>query len=122
LTNWKYSSIELTDDYLMEIEGKSLELYSGWEKDLANLCLRLALSQNLTNNTWKNQINFMVLDEVLWSQDFERRNNILASLKWLEDKFSQIILISHVDEIKDIASSLVEVESINKYESKISLK
>lgn len=122
LTNWKYSSIELTDDYLMEIEGKSLELYSGWEKDLANLCLRLALSQNLTNNTWKNQINFMVLDEVLWSQDFERRNNILASLKWLEDKFSQIILISHVDEIKDIASSLIEVESINKYESKISLK
>lgn len=122
VTNWKYSMIELTNDYLIEIEGKSLDLYSWGEKDLANLCLRLALSQNLSNNKWKNQINFLILDEVLWSQDFERRSNVLASLKQLEDKFSQIILISHIDEIKDIASSLIEVESINKYESTISLK
>lgn len=119
MTDYKYATIEITEDYTIFIDWKSLEMYSGWEQDLANFCFRIALSQNITLlNSW-NHINFMVLDEVLWSQDIWRRWNILASLKKLEDKFSQIILISHMDEVKDLATNLIEISAKNKFESEI---
>ena len=97
-------------------------MFSGGEKDLANLCLRLSLSQNMSNLTWRKGINFLVLDEILWSQDIERREEILANLKTLEDVFSQIILISHVEDIKDYASNLIEIVNISKNESKIEIR
>lgn len=118
ITDSLYTQLTLDEEYNILIDGKTIELYSGWEKDLANLCLRLSLWQNLTSNKW-NPINFLILDEILWSQDKTRQNNILFNLKKLEYKFSQIILISHVDEIKDFATHLIEVRSINNEESEI---
>ncbi len=116
ITDWKYFEITLDDDYNILIDGKNLDLYSGWERDLANLCLRLSLGQNLTSSKW-NPINFLVLDEVLASQDRERQQNILINLKKLENKFSQIILISHLEEIKDLATNLIEIKALNREES-----
>lgn len=116
ITDWKYFEITLDDDYNILIDGKNLDLYSGWERDLANLCLRLSLGQNLTSSKW-NPINFLVLDEVLASQDKERQQNILINLKKLENKFSQIILISHLEEIKDLATNLIEIKALNREES-----
>lgn len=118
ITDGKYSYITLDNDYNILIDNKNIDLFSGWERDLANLCLRLSLWQNLSLNRW-NPINFLVLDEVLWSQDKERQQNILINLKKLEAKFSQIILISHLEEIKDLATNLIEVKALNKEESKI---
>jgi DNA repair exonuclease SbcCD ATPase subunit len=40
-------------------------------------------------------------------------------LKKLEHKFSQIILISHLEEIKDLATNLIEVRALNKEESEV---
>lgn len=116
ITDNKYNFITLDNEYNILIDGKNIDLFSGWERDLANLCLRLSLWQNLSLNRW-NPINFLVLDEVLWSQDKERQQNILANLKKLEHKFSQIILISHLEEIKDLATNLIEVRALNKEES-----
>lgn len=118
ITDYKYTSISLDSDYNILIDGKNLDLYSGWERDLANLCLRLSLWQNLTSLKW-NPINFLVLDEVLASQDKERQQNILINLKKLENKFSQIILISHLEEIKDLATNLMEIKAINREESRV---
>lgn len=116
ITDNKYNFITLDTDYNILIDGKNIDLFSGWERDLANLCLRLSLWQNLSLNRG-NPINFLILDEVLWSQDKERQQNILANLKKLEHKFSQIILISHLEEIKDLATNLIEVRALNKEES-----
>lgn len=116
ITDWKYFEISLDKNYNILIDGKNLDLYSGWERDLANLCLRLSLGQNLTSSKW-NPINFLVLDEVLASQDKERQQNILINLKKLENKFSQIILISHLEEIKDLVTNLIEIKAISKQES-----
>ncbi len=118
-TNNKYAEITLDSEYRIKIDGKNIDLYSGWEQDLANLCLRIALWQNLNiTNSW-NLINFLILDEVLWSQDKIRQENILKSLKKLENKFSQIILISHIEDLKDIWDNLIEVSNINNFESEI---
>lgn len=116
ITDNKYSSISLDSDYNIMIDEKNIDLYSWWERDLANLCLRLSLGQNLTSSKW-NPINFLILDEVLASQDKDRQQNILVNLKKLENKFSQIILISHLEEIKDLATNLIEIKAINREES-----
>lgn len=118
ITDWKYFQISLDKDYNVLIDWKSLDLYSWGEKDLANLCLRLSLGQNLTSSRW-NPINFLILDEVLASQDRERQQNILINLKKLENKFSQIILVSHLEEIKDLATNLIEIKIISKDESTV---
>lgn len=116
ITDYKYTQISLDDEYNILIDGKNLDLYSGGERDLANLCFRLSLWQNLTSSKW-NPINFLILDEILASQDKERQQNILINLKKLENKFSQIILISHLDEIKDLATNLIEIRALNREES-----
>lgn len=118
VTDGKYTSLTLDDDYNIMIDEKNLDLYSGWERDLANLCFRLSLWQNLTSNKW-NPINFLILDEVLASQDKQRQENILIHLKKLENKFSQIILISHAEEMKELATHLIEIKSINREESSV---
>ena len=100
------------------IDEKNIDLYSGWERDLANLCLRLSLWQNISYNN-SNPINFLILDEVLASQDKERQQNILINLKKLEQKFSQIILISHLEDIKEMATNMIEVKQKNIEESMV---
>ena len=112
ITDNKYSSITLDSEYNIMIDEKNIDLYSGWERDLANLCLRLSLWQNISYNN-SNPINFLILDEVLASQDKERQQNILINLKKLEQKFSQIILISHLEDIKEMATNMIEVKQKN---------
>lgn len=118
ITDGKYSEVSLDENYNIMIDGKTIDLYSGGERDLANLCFRLSLGQNLSQRRG-NPINFLVLDEVLGSQDKERQQNIFINLKKLENKFSQILLISHVDEIKEFATNLIEVQSVNREESRV---
>lgn len=118
ITDNRYSSITLDEEYNILIDERSIDLYSGWERDLANLCLRLSLWQNITSNN-SNFINFLVMDEVLASQDKSRQQNILINFKKLEQKFSQIFLISHVDDIKEMATNMIEVKQKNIEESNI---
>lgn len=116
ITDYKYSQITLDNDYNIFIDWKIIDFYSWWEKDLANLCLRLSLWQILNESTSK-WTNFLVLDEILASQDKRRQENIVLNLKKLENKFSQIFLISHIEELKDLATNLIEIFEKNEFES-----
>lgn len=118
ITDGKYSQVTLDEEYEILIDGKTLKLYSWGERDLVNLCFRLSLGQNLSQRRG-NPINFLILDEVLGSQDKARQQNILLNLKKLEHKFSQILLISHLDEIKEFATNLIEIQSVNRDESRV---
>ncbi len=104
VTDGKYSAMELNEDYdiLIYDEGEKflIDRFSGGEKDLANLCLRLAISQLITESRGSG-LGFIILDEVFGSQDAERKNNILKALGKLSNQFHQIFLITHVDDIKD---------------------
>ncbi len=118
ITNWKYLNISLDWEYNILIDGKKIWIYSGGEKDLANLCFRLALGQNLSTSK-SNPINFLVLDEILASQDKERQQNIIFNLLKLKQKFSQILLVSHIEESKEFVESLIEVKKVNSDESSV---
>lgn len=104
-TAGKYSQMEIDDNYDIYIydngEKFSIERFSGGEEDLANLSLRLAISQVIAQRSGNLEFNFIVLDEIFGSQDNERRTNVLNTLGELSHQFQQVILITHIEEIKD---------------------
>lgn len=105
ITKGRYSTIDLDDDYNIEIEdeGKrfSLERFSGGEVDLANLCLRIAISQEISERSGGKTTEFIVLDEIFCSQDLDRKDSIMNALRELCKQFKQIILITHIEDIKE---------------------
>jgi exonuclease SbcC len=125
LTNGKYTELELDDNYNLLIYDNgtaySIERYSGGEEDLANLCLRLAISEVITERAG-GVFNFIILDEIFGSQDMYRRQNIMKSLKGLSSKFRQIFLITHIDEIKNYMENAITVIEEENGLSKIKIE
>ena len=113
LTDGKYGSLELDENYEMWIMDNGvkyqLSRFSGGEGDLANLCLRLAIS-HLISASSGTEGGFIILDEIFGSQDVTRKNSIMTALAQLSKQYRQIILITHVEEIKDFFEHIIEVE------------
>ncbi|HWR26949.1 MAG TPA: SMC family ATPase, partial [Candidatus Thermoplasmatota archaeon] len=103
LTDGKYSQIELDEDYDLMVYDHgapySIERFSGGEEDLANLCIRLAISEIITERAGS-VFQFVILDEIFGSQDQIRKQNIIRTLNGFSSKFKQIFLITHVEDIK----------------------
>ncbi|MDD1771769.1 MAG: hypothetical protein LUQ09_02500, partial [Methanomassiliicoccales archaeon] len=112
LTDGKYGGMRLDDEYQMYIydqgEEHPLERFSGGESDLANLCVRLAISRMIMERSGS-QMNFLVLDEIFGSQDQSRKRNILETLGQLQKQFRQILLITHIDDVKDNVTAVLKV-------------
>lgn len=112
LTDEKYTELELDENYNLLVydsgNAYSIERFSGGEEDLANLCLRLAISEVITERAG-GIFNFIILDEIFGSQDMYRRQNIMKALNGLSSKFRQIFLITHVDDVKDDMENIIFV-------------
>lgn len=112
LTDGKYLSMEIDEDYNIQIYDTDgfykINRFSGGEEDLANLCLRLAISEILTDMAG-GMFNFIVLDEIFGSQDNIRRQNIMRALNNLSSKFRQIFLITHIEDIKNEVEHIMYV-------------
>lgn len=123
LTEGRYADVELGEDYALRVhdEGESfaLERFSGGEADLANLCLRLAVSQVVAERAGAEGFGFLALDEVFGSQDEVRKSNILRGLKGLSGRFRQILLITHISDVKDAAEHVLRVEAMDDGTSRI---
>lgn len=126
LTEGRYADLEVGEDYslLIHDEGKaySLERFSGGEGDLANLCLRLAVSQVVAERAGTDGFGFLALDEVFGSQDDVRKGNILRGLKALGGRFRQILLITHVGDVKDSTEHVLRVEALEDGTSRVVLE
>lgn len=92
--------------------GKSFKLkrFSGGEEDLANLCLRISMSQLISERSSGAEINFIALDEIFGSQDEARKINILNCLNKLSSQFRQVFLITHFEDIKDMLPRALKIE------------
>lgn len=104
LSEGRYSLLALDEDYCISI-GKpglmrAIEDVSGGEDDLANLCLRLAISE-LINESVGIGSTFIVLDEVLGSQDADRERQIMDLLPRLYGHFGQILMVAHKPSAQD---------------------
>ena len=113
MTNEKEYMVQLDEKYELRVMDSGqfvgVERFSGGEKDLANLCLRLAISLSITESDGLRG-SFIILDEVFGSQDNERKENILRSLAKLKNRFPQIILITHIEDLKEGVEQIIEVK------------
>ena len=112
MTKGKYELIEVDDEFNFYIydEGRKypIERFSGGEIDLANLVLRIAISQTISEINGSN-IEFLAFDEVFGSQDESRREYILNGFNILKEKYKQIFLISHEIDIKEMFERVIEL-------------
>ena len=112
LTDGKYAEVELDENYDLLVydngEKYNINRFSGGEEDLANLCLRLAISEVITERAG-GVFNFIILDEIFGSQDSIRRHNIMKALAALSSKFRQIFLITHVEDVKNDMENIIFV-------------
>lgn len=100
-----------TEIYIDYGDSKRLiELGSGMEKMISSLAIRVAL-QNASSLP---RPDFLILDEgfgTLDESNIEACNRLLVSLKrW----FRNIIVISHIDGVKDVTDNIVEITRIDK--------
>jgi exonuclease SbcC len=110
LTAGRYSELTLDSDYEMHygIAGsvKPIRRASGGERNLMNLCLRLAVSE-LINETTGIGRTFLTLDEVLGSQDDDRRESIVTALPKLAAHFGQVLMVAHNHEVQDLFEHVI---------------
>jgi exonuclease SbcC len=111
LTDGRYSAVELGEDFTPTVveDGEVKRVISGGEEDILNLCMRVALSHMLAERAGQN-FSLLMLDEVFGSLDEGRRSNVLALLEKLRRRFEQIIIITHLDDIKDGVQHLIQVD------------
>jgi len=125
LTDGKYRELELDENYNLLVydngNAYGIERFSGGEEDLANLCLRLAISEVITDRAG-GVFNFIILDEIFGSQDLFRRQNIMKALNGLSSKFRQIFLITHVDDVRNDMENTITVLEEENGESKIKIE
>jgi exonuclease SbcC len=102
LTDGRYSALEFDDDYNVVVLENELPkaVVSGGEEDLCNLVLRLAISQMIAERAGQ-AFSLLILDEVFGSLDEIRRDNVIELLRRLQDRFEQVILITHIEQVRE---------------------
>jgi exonuclease SbcC len=110
LTDARYTELELDDQYNIVIleDGIPKPVLSGGEEDLANLVLRLAISQMIAERAGQS-FSLLILDEVFGSLDEARRFNVVELLRGLQDRFEQVILITHIEPVREGLDRVISV-------------
>jgi DNA repair protein SbcC/Rad50 len=110
LTNGRYTDLELDEDYTATLldDGDPKAVISGGEEDVANLALRLAISQMIAERAGQ-PLSLLVLDEIFGSLDEDRRTAVVDLLRSLADRFPQVILITHIDSVREGFDRVVRV-------------
>ncbi|HEV7992292.1 MAG TPA: SMC family ATPase [Gemmatimonadaceae bacterium] len=110
LTDARYDELELDDSYNLTVieDGVPKPVISGGEQDIANLCLRLAISQMIAERAGQS-FSLLILDEVFGSLDESRRQNVVELLRGLQDRFEQVILITHIEQVREGLDRVISV-------------
>jgi exonuclease SbcC len=110
LTNGRYTELELDDDYVATLldDGDPKAVISGGEEDVANLALRLAISQMIADRAGQ-PLSLLILDEIFGSLDEDRRTAVVDLLRSLADRFPQVILITHIDTVREGFDRVIRV-------------
>ena len=82
-----------------------LELTSGMEKFISSLAIRVGLI-NVSNLP---RPNFLAIDEGFGNLDTNNLNSIFMLFDYLKTEFEYIMVISHIDLMRDITDNLLEI-------------
>jgi exonuclease SbcC len=91
-----------------ELGTRPYELFSGGERFRVDLALRIALSELLA---WRAgaALPTLFIDEGFGTQDAQGRERILEVVQAIEDRFQRILVITHMDELKEAFPVRIEV-------------
>ena len=111
LTDGRYTELELDDQYNVIVLEDAIPkpVISGGEEDLANLVLRLSISEMIAERAGQ-AFSLLILDEVFGSLDEARRHNVVDLLRRLQDRFEQVILITHIESVREGLDRVVTVK------------
>ncbi len=87
---------------------RPLEMYSGGEGFRAAFALRLALSKLLARRAGA-RLQTLIIDEGFGTQDGKGREKLVDALHVIGSEFERIIVITHIDELKDAFAARIEV-------------
>lgn len=92
---------------------RSYEMYSGGEAFRVNFAIRLALSEILAQRKGA-RLQTLVIDEGFGSQDTLGRQRLVEAINLVKDDFAKILVITHIDELKDAFPTRIEVEKAER--------
>jgi exonuclease SbcC len=113
LTDNEYDRLEVdAETYELQIRDAGrvfgLDRFSGSETDLANLALRVAISEHVRFQSG-GVVGLLVLDEVFGPLDEDRKARMLLALERLRSRFRQVLVVTHDPEIKEQLPSAIQV-------------
>lgn len=88
--------IEIAD----ELGTRNYEMYSGGESFRINFAIRVALSQLLARRAGAH-LRTLFIDEGFGTQDDEGRSRLVEAITAIQDDFDLILVITHIDELRD---------------------
>lgn len=88
---------------------REYELFSGGEAFRINFAIRLALSRVLAQRAGA-RLQTLVIDEGFGSQDADGRQRLIEAINQVRPDFEKIIVITHLEELKDAFPARIEVE------------
>lgn len=92
-----------------ELGPRSYEMYSGGEAFRVNLALRIALSKVLAQRMGA-PLPTLFIDEGFGTQDAAGRERILDVISAIQGDFDKIIVITHLDDLKEMFPVRIEVQ------------
>jgi DNA repair protein SbcC/Rad50 len=113
LTNHEYDDFQVDPESYEIMLGDAGQVYgmdrfSGSETDLANLALRIAISEQVRLQSG-GAVGLLVLDEVFGPLDDDRKERMLLALERLKSRFRQVLVVTHDNEVKEQLPNAIEV-------------
>ena len=96
--------IQISDRYGI----RDYEMYSGGEAFRVNFAIRVALAKVLARRAGA-RLQTLVIDEGFGSQDAQGRQRIVEAIHAIRDDFAKILVITHIEELKDAFPYRIEV-------------
>jgi exonuclease SbcC len=88
---------------------RDYEMFSGGEAFRVNFAVRLALSEVLAQRAGA-RLQTLVIDEGFGSQDTLGRQRLIEAINLVRQDFARVLVITHIDELKDAFPHRIEVE------------
>lgn len=89
-------------------EARNYQTYSGAERFMVDLSLRIALARFLAHRAGA-EIQTFVLDEGLGALDAANRQEVMAALNTVATEFRKVIVITHIPELQESLPQRIEV-------------
>ncbi len=94
-----------------ELGTRDYQLYSGGEAFRINFAIRIAVSQLLARRAGA-QLRTLFVDEGFGTQDENGRERLVEALTAIQDDFDLILVITHIDDLRDAFPVRLEVEKL----------